>query len=336
MKTFNFTSSMLKAINYIIIFSFLLYLVTACKSNAEPKIYDSKHKNIEKESIVIYRLMQEGNYDEAKNQINLLEKKYGKNETTSLLTGFIALNMKNYELAESIFRQISKDKSNNTLSILGLIKTLRVTGKLDEAINLIDSLSKENLTFSSIWFEYGLLQYEKKQFGDALLHFNKAFFLNNQNSDAYFMKYLCHLNIDKNIDKVKHYWYDLIKKFEMKPWYYVYHANYLIETEKIDFATIITEDGLSKFKNDIYLNNLYLFIKLNADFTKEALNENKILRHSTNIVKTNLISPEIIDTYLLYLYKTENYIELETLLNHKILEFPESEHLFKWLKKIKQ
>ncbi len=160
-------------------------------------------------------------------------------------------------------------------------------------------------TNSYLWLEKGIVEYEAKDYKKALVDFTKAYTLDTNDYDSYFFKYITMLKLNREFEDIKQYWDFLLKKNNLKSWYFQYHADILYSMNFKDYAETVAKYGLNVFPNDPYLLNMLAFYSYN-DYLKNndpevlASAKNNILK-CINIAKE--IKPEFIDTYFLILEK---------------------------------
>lgn len=322
---------------YFLIFFTILSL--SCKSRREPIIYDNKLKQLDNNIKLMTQLLLDGKYESLELEISKYLNLYKNNEDLLLLKAWLFLKTKKYHEAELIFLSLLEKNKKNILCYAGLARLYRIENKLEIAEKKIsEGLSVSNF-FSILWFEKGLLEYEKKEYGKAIISLTKAINLDYKNTDAKFFRYICYLKIGRNLDEVKEIWESIVKKNVLKPEYFLYHAYTLYEIDQYkEFCLTILEEGIKKFPDDPYLLNMKSFIlfenykvrKEEKLFQQAKLNILKCLEYSKDI------EIEFIDTYLLILEEEKEYDKIKELIDEYYLIYPNSDVIKLWLRKINE
>lgn len=319
---------------HLVLILIVLALAVSCKSTAEPVVYDENVDRIDEECQIIHLLINNKNYKEASFRIEKNLQLYPNNIDILLLKAWLLLQEKEYSQSEELLLAILEKNKKNPLALAGLGRIYRLNGDFEKAKSYIELGIGLQSNQSIFWFEMGIIDFESKEYKKAILNFTKAVSLEKNNYDALFFRYICYLKEEKDVDKRKQIWENLVKANMMKSWYYLYHANTLYEIGNKDDAFFILNEGLGKFPGDIYLLNYHAYLLIEK-YKKENKTEDlqKAEEYSKQCLKSE-INPEFLDTYFMILELNGKLGELKQELNRYLLEYPESKILLKWLKKI--
>ena len=311
-------------------------LGVSCKTTTSPIIYEKINENIDKESQIIHLLINNNNFSKASESIEKNLTLYPGNLNILHLKGWLLLKQNKLKESEEIFLKVISKNNKYALAYAGLARINRINGNIDKAKLYIKKGLALLINIPILWLENGILDYKKKEYKKALANFNKAYNLNNKNTDAYFFKYITMLQLGKDFDEIKHYWKNILKNKSVKNWYFLYHATVLKKLGYKKLAKKIVNNGLTIFPNDSYLLNMTSNM-LYEDFLNKR--ENDILQKAKEkilecIKNTKKLEPEFIDTYLSILEETKEKELLKEELKKYFLFFPNSQDLIKWQKKI--
>lgn len=319
----------------IICFIILICILISCKTTTEPKIYDKKYKKIDEESELIHILIKNGNFIEADIRIERNLKLYPNDPDILQLKGWLLLNMKNYDESEELFLSLLKNNDRNPLVLAALARINRINGNKEAALEYI----RKGLALSPLsilWFERGIIEYEKGDYKKALTDFNKAYNVSNKNSDAYFFKYLTLLKLGREIDEIKQYWETILENSSAESWYFLYHANLLYELGIKELAFDVIKNGIDNYPNDSYLLNMHAYLLYeNYEKSKDQIVLDEALEQSRKCITfTNELKPEFIDTYFLILLELDQKDNIKKEIKKYFLLFPDSQVLIDWRRNI--
>jgi tetratricopeptide (TPR) repeat protein len=321
---------------YQIISIILCLLIISCKTTTEPVKYDKKIDIITQEVQLIHQLIKSGNFDEAGRLIEKDLKLYPDDIEILNMKAWLFLQKENYEDSERLFIQILEKNKSNPLAYLGLSRLYRITGKKDLAYDNIKKGLGYSIVMTGLWFEKGMLEFEEKNYREALVDFTKSSNLDLKNNDALFFKYLTMLYLGRDYDEIKYIWENIQKTGNMKSNYFSYNADFFYNSKQKEAAYYIVKNGLTAFPEDPFLLNFYSYIlyeKFKSENNTADLDESE-----KNILKCldKKTEPEFIDTYLCILEAKNDRDKMKSVLEKYLLEFPESEILIGWLKKFKK
>jgi tetratricopeptide (TPR) repeat protein len=318
----------------------LIIIITyiSCKTTVTPVKYDKKIDAITQEIQLIHQLINNENYDEAEKQIDKDLKLYPDDIEILHTKAWLYLQKGNYEDSEKIFLLVLEKNKSNPLAYLGLSRIYRITGKKEQAYDRIKTGLSYSQFISSLWFEKGLLEYEDHDYKQSLIDFTKANNLDLKNNDAVFFKYLTMLQLGRDLDEIKYLWESLLKNnTNLKSYYFLYNAEYFYESNKLDTSFSIIKNSLDYFSDNPYLLNFYSFL-LYEKYKKEK-NSTYLDDAEINITlcldKSKKVEPEFIDTYLCIIEAKNDMKKLKEEINKYIMEFPDSQILINWMKKVK-
>ena len=312
---------------------FFLTIISSCKTTTEPIKYDKKIDVITQEIQLIHELINNENYEEAGKLIEYDLKLYPDDMELLNMKAWYLLQKGEYDQSENLFQEILDKNKSNPLAYTGLARIYRITGKPDKAEENIKKSLSYTMLISGIWLEKGLLEFERKEYKQALVDFTKSVNLDLKNNDAQFFKYLTMLYSGRDYDDVKYIWDAIIKSGNIKSYYFLYNAQYFYENNQSESAFYIIKNGLDAFSDNPYLLNFYSYLMLEK--YKSGKNAADLDESEKSIQKCldKKIEAEFVDTYFSILEVKNENEKIKTLLDRYLLEFPESEILIKWLKK---
>lgn len=314
---------------------FFILIIFSCKTTTDPIIYDKNIKKADKEAELIHILIRNGNFEEAEKQIDKNLILYPDNPEILLLKGWLFIELNKLEESEEIFSSLLEKNKKNALALTGIAIIYRLKGDKKSALKYISEALIYLPTNSNLWLEKGIIEYDENNFKTALQYFNKAYVLDNKNSEAYFYRYITMLQLERDIEDIYNMWENILKRKEYHSWYFQYHADILYKKNKKSLAFQVIKQGLENFSKDPYLLNMHSYflykeylISKNEELIEEA--RKNILLCIENADK---IKPEFVDTYFLILEEMGDTKTIENELNKYNLLFPDSEVIEKWIKK---
>lgn len=316
---------------YFVIFFVFLPLFFSCNNTADPIAYDKNIKALEKQVGFIHLLINNANFDKASELLKEELVLYPNNIDLLTLKAWLLLQQGKYDQSKKAFQKLLDRNKKNPLALIGLARIARILGDKNLSIKYIEESLGYKKSISAAWLEKGLLQYENKDYKEALVSFNKASLLDKNDYDAVFFKYVTFLRLGRELDDVKQYWQSIIKAHKTKSWYFLYLADTLLIHDK-KLAYQIVENGILHFPDEPYLLNMLAYLQ----FQKYQVQKNQefIENAKENIIKcmenSQRLRPEFIDTYfsILKIMKEEDKIKEE--LEKYIIIFPDSPLLLKW------
>jgi tetratricopeptide (TPR) repeat protein len=307
----------------------------SCKTTTEPIKYDKNLETITKEAQVIQFLINNGNYDKAKEKIDKILQFYPDNIDIIELKGWLYIKTNKLQDAEKIFNELLTRNNKNPHAYAALARIYRILGDKEKAEKMVDKGLDYLPTISLLWLEKGIIEYESEDYKKALVDFNKSYTFDNNNIDAYFFKYITMLKLGRDLDEIKYFWNKITTNRLYKNWYFLYHSSVLYDLGLKEMALQVSENGLVYYPDDPYLLNITAYLYYDKYMTDK--NDDTLNSADKNITKclekAVVMKPEFIDTYFLILEAKNDNKKLLSEVNKYVLIFPDSPLLLKWLKK---
>ena len=347
----------------------LLMSFCGCESNTEPIVYDKTYDTIKNDIKLIHYLIKIRNFDEANNQLNKQLIIYPDNADLLLLKGWLRLQEYNFDESKEIFVKLAenqtsnpKNRKNNPMVCAGLARIARLNNEPDAAEEYVRQGLKESKLLPVLWSELVFLQFAKEDYDSAENSFYRASLLDRNNTDAVFYRYISMLYCGKELDDIKQHWTAVTKSENCRSIFYMEHAKCLYDLGRRELCKIILNEGLNRYKSNIYLNNFYAYflyeeyIAAKNETQNEAAavmtNEPQISSNSEDntddkpslleealahiepcFKNSEHVEPEFVDTYLLILEEMNDKNKINEVLDTYYLLFPTSPALIPWLKK---
>jgi tetratricopeptide (TPR) repeat protein len=317
---------------------FTIALVTGCKSNTEPVVYDKNIDTIDRESTLIFQLLENGNLTKAEEQLTENLKILPDNIELLNLKAWLLLVKQDYNQAEDMFQDLLKKKESNPLAYAALGRIYRLRGDYDQAMKYIKRGITLRSSLSVLWLEKGIINFSLAEYRQAQLDFNRAALLNSESNDARFFRYLTMLKSGREIDEIKSAWENIVKNQSAKSWYYVYHAATLDELGMDTIALEVAQSGLYNYPDEPYILNMtaWLLYKkhIKSPDTQLLLQAEQHITRCLNIGSS--LEPEFVDTWFSILFENGRYDQIKTELDRYLLLIPDSDLLYDWQKRIRE
>lgn len=320
---------------------FFVLSILSCKSDTTPLVYDKSLDIVEKEVQLLHLLISNDNFKEAEVIFDKDLKLYPDNKDLLIMRAFLLLQEKKFYDSEQLYMSLLQKNRVNPLCYLGLARIYRFTGKYELAKQNVEKGLSYSKFDSYLWFENGMLDFEKANYKEALVKFTKAYNLQSKNQDALFFKYLTMLKTGRDFEEIKDLWVTFSKNKNVKPYHFLYHADALLKLNYMETVFAVLNEGLTIFPNDIYLLNFYSYVMLEKYKTEKSggVIDQKVLQYALSSIKkcienSSEVQVEFLDTYFLVLEELNDFDIIKKELDGYSYIYPESQIIKKWMRKI--
>ncbi len=234
----------------------IAFIIISCKSTIEPVVYNRANEEIDKDVSMIIYLLQSDNLTGALEKINSSLSKHPDSIELQSALGWYYIISRDIDRAYEIIDGLYKRNIVNPLILSGLARIYRLKGDYENALRFAD-LTISSAQFLSIgYLEAGLSYYNQGDYNRAIIYFNRADILEPGNKDIVIFKYFCYLNLNKDMDEIKHLWEQVTRQQPLKDWYFISHAYILYNQNKFEDAKTVVNHGLTEFRGNRYLINI--------------------------------------------------------------------------------